>query len=308
METGGRLDSPGEPRDGPRGPDGVARRGDFGGSLPSIPFRGAIENPTVGVPGRIPENLARTGLSILLPALNEERGVVEVMNRIPRTTLTKSGFHSSVYLLDGGSTDRTRHVAAELGAKVVVQTGVGKGSAFREFIPGIKEELIVFMDSDGTYSPELIPAFVEKLRQGNPVVLGSRIRGSIDDGAMSKFNYLGNRVLSSFASILFGIPVSDVCTGMWAFASSHLKSLDLTAQGFDLEAEIFAECALKHIPIVEVPIPYGKRLGQTKLRARVGLQIALALLKKRLRPGSRNGDVVSSGEWVPPVSGQGRGS
>ena len=266
-------------------PEAVSSGQGFADLVPEAPFRG-IENPPVTVPGALPNHRIGTRLSILLPALNEERGVVDVINRIPRHTLTKSGLLPNVYVLDGRSTDRTRLFAKQLGANVVVQTGVGKGSAFREFIPGIKEELIVFMDSDGTYPPEVIPSLVATLREGNPAVLGSRMLGAIDDGAMSKFNYLGNRLLSRFASILFGIPISDVCSGMWGFSTSHLKSLDLTAQGFDLEAELFAECALKRIPIVEVPIPYAKRLGETKLRGRVGLQIALALLKKRLRPGT----------------------
>lgn len=272
----------------------IEPKGDFVGSVPPLPFVPHIENPVIGLPPSRPENPALTGVSILLPALNEERGVVDVLNRIPKKMLKHSGLLPNVYLLDGRSTDRTRDLAAQLGAKVVVQKGSGKGSAFREFIPTIQEELIVFLDCDGTYPPEVIPFFVEKLKEGHPVVLGSRLQGTIDDGAMSELNYIGNRILSWLASTLFRIPVSDVCTGMWAFSSAHLKSLDLTAEGFDLEAEIFAECALKGIPIVEIPIPYRKRLGEPKLRARMAFQIALTLLRKRLRPRAPNGHPTSS--------------
>jgi hypothetical protein len=103
---------------------------------------------------------------------------------------------------------------------------------------------------------------------------------------MSGPNYVGNVILSRFASILFRTPVSDVCSGMWAFVSERLKSLGLTANGFELEADIFAECAIRGIPIVEIPIRYDRRIGEPKLRLKEGFRIALALLKKRLRSPS----------------------
>jgi len=230
-------------------------------------------------------------LSILLPALNEEHGVAAVMNRIPRQHLEAQGIASTVWLLDGRSTDRTRTVAHKLGAEIFVQKGRGKGAAFRQFVPKIREGFTLFLDSDGTYPPELIPHFVEQLQAGSRVVLGSRLRGSIEEGAMSHTNYLGNRILSRLAAILFRTPVSDVCSGMWGFESELLKSFDLTADGFELEAEIFAECALRGIPITELPIPYQRRIGEPKLQVREGIRIALALLKKRLAAGSaRHGD------------------
>ena len=82
-----------------------------------------------------------------------------------------------------------------------------------------------------------------------------------------------------------------------------LKSLGLTADGFDLEADIFAECALRKIPIVQVPIEYHQRLGEPKLHLREGIRIALALLKKRLRAPSSAPQDESAPEarWVGPA-------
>jgi len=73
---------------------------------------------------------------------------------------------------------------------------------------------------------------------------------------------------------------------MWGFASDRLKSLGLTATGFELEADLFAECALKGIPITEVPIRYDRRIGEAKLHLHEGVRIALALLKKRIGSGA----------------------
>src|SRR3989442_8237730 len=120
---------------------------------------------------------------------------------------------------------------------------------------------------------------------------------------MSGPNYLGNLLLSLFASILFATPISDVCSGMWAFVSDRLKSLSLTANGFDLEADIFAECALRRIPILEIPIRYDRRIGEPKLRLKEGFRIALALLKKRLRSsaGPATAKRALWGGWFRPA-------
>jgi len=261
----------------------MGARGPIGPSIERFPLSSLPVDPVPQVPWGDVVNPALTSLSILLPALNEEHGVAAVLNRIPRLTLQQKGYAYSVHLLDGRSTDQTRAVAKRLGAEIFVQTGNGKGSAFREFVPTIRDQFAVLLDSDGTYPPEIIPELVGKLGPETPVVLGSRLRGSIEDGAMSLANRIGNRLLSGFASFLFATPISDVCSGMWGFASDRLKSLDLTATGFELEADIFAECALKGIPIAEIPIRYDRRIGRPKLRLHEGLRIALALLKKRLR-------------------------
>jgi len=256
-----------------------------GPSMDPFPRSSLPVDPAPHVPWGEVANPALTSLSILLPALNEEDGVAAVLNRIPRQTLQEKGIAYSIHLLDGRSTDRTRAVAKRLGAEVFVQSGNGKGSAFREFVPKIRDQYVVLLDSDGTYPPEVIPDMVGKLGAGSPVVIGSRLRGSINDGAMSMANLVGNRMLSWLASFLFATPISDVCSGMWGFVSERLRTLGLTATGFELEADLFAECALKGIPITEIPIRYDRRIGEAKLHVREGVRIALALLKKRLRSG-----------------------
>src|SRR2546427_1625089 len=255
-------------------------------TLGSFPHSSLPIDPTPHVPWGEVATPALPSFSIRLPAVNEEDGVAAVLNRIPRQTLQEKGIAYSIHLLDGRSTDQTRAVAKRLGAEVFVQSGNGKGSAFREFVPRIRDQYVVLLDSDGTYPPEVIPDIVGKLGAGSPVVLGSRLRGSINDGAMSMANRIGNRVLSWLASFLFATPISDVCSGMWGFVSDRLKSLGLPATGFELEADLFAECALKGIPITEVPIRYDRRIGEAKLHLHEGVRIALALLKKRIGSGA----------------------
>ena len=163
---------------GPRG----RRGGRAFGRFRRLPRRLAYPARSLGAI----KNVVRTSLSIVLPALNEEAGIEVVMNRIPRTILRGRGLSWSIHLLDGRSTDQTRAVASRMGAEVFIQSGHGKGAAFREFIPTIREDVTVLLDSDGTYPPEAIPDLLEALGEDRPVVLGSRLRGSIDPGAMSE--------------------------------------------------------------------------------------------------------------------------
>jgi len=294
-----------DPNKGEWAPSGGSQHGPEPptGPIPSFPLSRGVEDPIDPLPLGAAENPILPSLSILLPALNEELGLAEVLKRIPQATLHQRGLAYSVYLLDGHSTDQTRAVATRFGAEVFVQSGRGKGAAFREFVPRIREDFALFMDPDGTYPPEAIPDLVGFLGADSPVVLGSRFLGKIDEGAMTATNYLGNRLLSWFASFLYATPISDLCSGMWAFVSERLKSLGLTADGFDLEADIFAECALRKIPIVQVPIEYHQRLGEPKLHLREGIRIALALLKKRLRAPSSAPQDESAPEarWVGPA-------
>src|SRR5205807_9633225 len=95
---------------------------------------GAVENPIL------------PSLSILLPALNEELGLAEVLKRIPQATLRQRGLAYSVYLLAGHSTDQTRAVPTRFGAEVFVQSSSRKGAVFRDFVPRIREDFALFMD------------------------------------------------------------------------------------------------------------------------------------------------------------------
>lgn len=243
-----------------------------------------VDQPVL--PGEI-ENELPSSLSILLPALNEEGGIRNVLLRMPRRRLGRMGFDVTIQLLDGGSSDRTREFARSHGAEVYVQNGWGKGSALRQFLPTLESDYCVLLDSDATYPPSRIPVFASALREGAPVVLGSRFKGTIHAGAMTASNRLGNRLLSRFASLLYGVPVSDVCSGMWGFQTDVLKSLEIRADGFDLEANLFAQCVHRGIPIVEIPIPYYRRIGSAKLRIRTGLRIGWALFLNRIHPSGK---------------------
>jgi dolichol-phosphate mannosyltransferase len=146
---------------------------------------------------------------------------------------------------------------------------------------------------------EAVPhGFLDSLASGNDVVLGSRFRGQMAEGAMSPLNAIGNRLLSILARILFGVPVSDVCTGMWGFKADALRQMPLVAGGLDLEADLFGAACLNQARIAELPIDYRARIGPPKLiPLKEGLRIARRLVLRRLNgPALPSSSQQSSGQ------------
>ncbi len=232
---------------------------------------------------------------ILVPALDEEKGIGTVIDSIPFEALQELGCEVSVLVVDGESVDATREIAERKGAHVFIQSGHGKGNGVRQAFAHILRHAadlqplhhrvsVIMVDADGTYPVEAIPMLVDALRTGHDVVLGSRLLGHIDPGAMTGLNRFGNGMLSLFARVLFDFPVTDVCTGMWGFSHEFLRRCDLQAKGFELEAEIFASAALLGAPMTEVPIDYHVRRGKPKMiPLRTGVQVAWCLLQKRFQ-------------------------
>ena len=153
---------------------------------------------------------------VLLPALNEEPAIGAVIDRIPLDWMRTCGYDVRVWVVDGQSTDATMDIARARGASTFVQSGTGKGNGVRQALAEILanptrpltwgERFFVMLDADGTYPADAIPRFVEALESGEEVVLGSRLWGSIADGAISDLNRLGNRLLSALASLLYRVP------------------------------------------------------------------------------------------------------
>ena len=114
------------------------------------------------------------------------------------------------------------------------------------------------------------------------MVIGSRLKGKRAPCSISAMNLLGNHLLTLFACMLYRRKISDLCTGCWAFRGHVLPQFELTARGFTLEAELFAEVARHNLTLGEVPIHYRRRPTPTKLRSlRDGVKIARTLLRKR---------------------------
>ena len=219
---------------------------------------------------------------IVIPALNEVSTIGQVLDEIPFDELRRMGYEPRALVVDNGSSDGTRHVALEKGAEVVDEPRRGKGMAMRRAFRDVSADFVFMLDGDATYPPSHIPGMLHVLEDGHDVVIGSRLAGTRAPGSISRLNVIGNRLLTLLACTLYGVRISDLCTGYWGFRGEALSKLQLSAKGFNLEAEFFAEVARNHLRLGELPIHYRRRPTPAKLRSlRDGARIARTLLGKR---------------------------
>jgi dolichol-phosphate mannosyltransferase len=220
-------------------------------------------------------------VAVVIPTLNEERSIGKVIDGVPVADLLQNGFETAVYVIDGQSTDNTREIAVEKGAQVILADGKGKGSAIQMGFKSITADYAIMIDGDDTYPIEMATEMT-RLLQTHDVVIGSRFKGTIEPGAMTRLNIVGNVLISLLARTLFDAHNSDVCTGFWGYRSDAIRRLELAARGFEIEVDMFVECMRKGLRIAELPITYRAREDQPKLSSlRDGVKIGLFLCKRR---------------------------
>jgi len=199
-------------------------------------------------------------VKILIPALNEEESIGEVIEGFKRAG------YSNILVVDGNSTDRTREVAKEKGAEVIVQSGRGKGQAVIEAFQLIEDDVVVLIDADGTYLASEVDRLLEPIKRGiADHVVGNRLI-NFEKGAFTKLNLFGNKIINFLFRLLYGVELHDILSGYRALTKDVYKSVNLEKMGFELETELTVETIANGFKIVEVPISYRKRAGKTKLK------------------------------------------
>jgi dolichol-phosphate mannosyltransferase len=228
----------------------------------------------------------RRGLvTLVIPAKNEQAAIGPTLRALPRATLLAAGLDVEVLVLDGNSTDLTATIARDHGATVIPDRSAdGKGTALRDARPLFRGDYVVMLDADGTYPPDAIPSLLVPLLVGDAdIAMGRRVP---TPGAMSASHRVGNVLLSTAATLLYGRRCPDLCTGLWAFRADALRQLPLRSRRFGLEAELFALACRRRLRIAQVPADYLPRRGAgsaPKLQfGRDGTRIVLRLLRTRV--------------------------
>ncbi|WP_338738512.1 S-layer glycoprotein N-glycosyltransferase AglJ [Haloplanus salilacus] len=191
---------------------------------------------------------------ILIPTLDEAETIGDVVE-----DFREAGF-SDVLVVDGGSTDGTRDVAREAGARVVQQSGTGKGQAVREAISNhVDADYVLMLDGDGTYRAADANEMLAPLRSGEAAhVIGNRF-ADMRSGAMTFLNRVGNRLINAAFRTIHRDDFGDILSGYRAFTRESFEAMHLTADGFGIETEMAVECAKHGIPTTVVPITYRPR-------------------------------------------------
>ena len=225
---------------------------------------------------------------VVIPTLNEEKGIKWVLDRVHETLKTMNkDYH--VVVVDGGSNDRTIEIARNNGAEVITQNGKGYGDAyiqgFKYAIRKYDPQVIVMLDADGTYDPKEMPKLIKPIEEKEAdMVIGNRFAG-LQPGAMTKLNRIGNKLLSWLARIMIGINVRDTQSGYRAMTKELLQTIPLTHKGMPFATELIVKAYAYGYNIKEEPITYRPRIGgQPKLNPlRDGYRILKTIIHFALR-------------------------
>jgi dolichol-phosphate mannosyltransferase len=190
---------------------------------------------------------------VLVPTYEEASTIGDVVERF-----RAQGF-DRVLVVDGGSTDGTRDLAREAGARVIQQSGSGKGQAVREALSYVEAPYVLMVDGDATYRPEEADRMVEPLLAGEAEhVIGNRF-ANMQPGAMSRLNRVGNGVINRAFRRIHGEDFRDILSGYRAFTRRSVEGFMLTADGFGIETELAVECVKHGIETTVVPVTYEPR-------------------------------------------------
>lgn len=222
-------------------------------------------------------------LSIVIPAMNEEEGIGDVIDEIPLKALEEMGYPAEIVVVDGESVDRTRDIAREKGARVIIEPRKGYGRAYKTGFEAAQGELIATGDADTTYPFDRLPEYIRLFeREKLDFFTGNRF-GNLQPGAMRPAHKFGNWVLSTTGRVLFMARIKDSQSGMWIFKREILKRITLTSDGMPLSEEIKIEAFTQpELKCLEVPIEYRVRVGDVKLSSwKDGYRNMAFLFKKR---------------------------
>ena len=236
--------------------------------------------PKQDVPSANQESPPYCTVGILLPARNEEKNIENVIFRL------RNLGYENIIVIDGRSSDATNMTSVKNGAKVILQSGLGKGNAVRQVLSEgyFDVDALVLLDADGSMAPEEIPKFIEALKSGADIVKGSRFMKGGSTYDMNLTRRIGNSLMMFGVNFLFSTKYTDLCYGFAALNRRAIRALApiLKSEHFEIETEIFIKAAEIGLTVKEVPsIEFRRRSGSSNLDAvKDGLSIFFTIFKE----------------------------
>jgi glycosyltransferase involved in cell wall biosynthesis len=201
-----------------------------------------------------------SNVSVVIPALNEEEPIAGVVRECLAT-----GVPGEVIVVDNGSTDRTAECARAAGARVVTAPrGYGRACAAGVHAVSVaraRDDIVVFLDGDGSDVPAFIPRLVEPITRGtHDFVLGSRTRGQREPGSMNFQQVLSGRIAGWVTQLLYGVPYTDMCP-FRAIRCDALVNLNMREETYGWNLEMQMKAARAGLRIIEIPVNHRRRTG-----------------------------------------------
>lgn len=205
---------------------------------------------------------------VIIPAFNEENGVGQVIGEIPNELVEE------IVVVNNASTDNTERIAREAGATVLRESVPGYGRACLKGIDYIKNlanppGIVVFLDADHSDYPEEMVQLIKPIREGQAdLVIGSRVLGNKEKGAMTPQQIFGNWLATRLMRLFYNVKFTDLGP-FRAIRFSRLLELDMQDKTYGWTVEMQLKAAKKKIPSMEVPVRYRKRIGHSKISGTV---------------------------------------
>ena len=198
-----------------------------------------------------------SGVSVIIPALNEEQPIAGVVREVGATRIP-----DEIIVVDNGSTDRTAERASAAGARVVkAPRGYGRACAAGVAALWPECEIIVFLDGDGSDSPNFMNQLIDPIIGGtHDFVIGSRTRGQREAGSMNFQQVFSGRIAGLIIQMLYGVRYTDMCP-FRAIRRSVLTKLSMREQTYGWNLEMQMKAARAGLRILEIPVNHRRRAG-----------------------------------------------
>jgi glycosyltransferase involved in cell wall biosynthesis len=211
---------------------------------------------------------------VIMPVLNEQSALPFVLKALPWNSIRR------VVVVDNGSTDRSADFARQGGAEVVFEPRRGYGRAVWAGILHLMPdppEVAVFVDGDAADDPAELPFLLQPIEKGEAdLVIGSRTKGRIASGAMAPAQRIGNFLIPLLMRALYKTHTTDLGP-FRAITWRCLMDLHLADRGFGITAEMQIKAAKMGYRVVEVPVTYRPRIGESKISGKLGSSVKAAL-------------------------------
>jgi hypothetical protein len=211
----------------------------------------------------LPPLPASPRVALVIPAIDEAAALPGVLQELP------AGLVDEVVVVDGGSRDATRDVAAAAGARVVVEERRGYGRACLTGVESTDAEVVAFLDGDGSDDPRQLADVLAPVLNGSAALsLGVRTRP--EPGAQHLHQRAGNALVSLLVRCCHGVPVRDI-PPFRAIRRDCLTQLELREVTYGWPTEMVVKAARAGMPVVQVPVASRARRGGTsKVSGRLG--------------------------------------
>lgn len=209
-------------------------------------------------------------VTIVIPCLNEEKLIGDVVGDC-LIGFRKNKLKGQILIVDSGN-DNSGKISKKLGAEVIRTERRGLGQAYLDSIPYIKGKYVLMGDADGTYDFKEMGVFLEKLDESYDFVMGSRMKGWIENGAMPGLHrYFGTPLTTWILDKLFNLNFSDIHCGLRALTKEALIKIDLKSISWEYASEMVVKAGLLKLKTTEVPIHfYRDKKGRVSIHKRTG--------------------------------------